>query len=66
MPKTPPTPRAARAASFNPQHNAYNPNTQGVQNHSSRTQPSLDARANAFNPQAGSYNPTTSNSNKSN
>lgn len=49
----------ARAAAFNPQHNAYNPTT-STNKFEGRSQQSMNDRAAAFNPQHRAYNPTTS------
>jgi len=55
MPKTP---SSDRAASFNPQHRAFNPTSQNTS--CTRSQASNDARSNACNPQSNAYNPTRS------
>lgn len=50
----------ARAASFNPQHAAYNPTSQNAGSAmGARSQASMDARAASFNPQHAAYNPNT-------
>lgn len=50
----------ARAASFNPQHAAFNPNTVGAGSaFEGRSQGSMDARSASFNPQSSAYNPNT-------
>jgi hypothetical protein len=50
----------ARAASFNPSHNAFNPTSKNSgSSMAAKGQGSMDARANAYNPQSKSFNPSS-------